>query len=94
MCCDVEKYKIEAPGAPPRGMVMRDRPSPKTAYVFVRGQSGNRGPQVPRQFPAIVAGPERKPFPDKSSGRLEMARLIASPDNPLTARVIVNRVWL
>ena len=91
---EVEKHKTEHPGAPPRGMVMTDRAKPVEPYVFVRGQQGNRGPKVPRQFPAIAAGETRKPFPAGTSGRLEMARHITSPDNPLTARVIVNRVWL
>ena len=91
---DVATHENEAPGAPPRGMVMVDRERPEEPYIFIRGQQGNRGPSVPRQFPAIVAGPDRKPFPADSSGRLEMARLVASKDNPLTARVMVNRVWL
>ena len=91
---NVAKHQTEHPGAPPRGMVMADREKPQEPYVFVRGQQGNRGPTVPRQFPAIVSGAERRPFPSDSSGRLEMAKLIASRDNPLTARVIVNRVWL
>ena len=90
----VEKHKAEHSGAPPRGMVMTDRARPTEPYIFVRGQQGNRGPKVPRQFPAIAAGGTRKPFPKESSGRLEMAQLIASRDNPLTSRVIVNRVWL
>ena len=91
---EVEKHKAEHPGAPPRGMVMVDRARPSEPYVFIRGQQGNRGPKVPRQFPAIAAGAKQEPFPKDSSGRLEMAKLIASKDNPLTARVIVNRVWL
>jgi hypothetical protein len=44
-------------------------------------------------MPALLAGAERKPF-QQGSGRLELARAIASPSNPLTARVMVNRVWL
>jgi hypothetical protein len=46
---------------------------------------------VPRQAPAVIA-PSRKPFAD-GSGRLEFAKAVASADNPLTARVMVNRVW-
>ena len=64
-----------------------------TPHVFVRGNPNNPGPEVPRQFLAVVAGADRKPF-RKGSGRLELAQAIASRDNALTARVIVNRVWL
>ncbi len=62
-------------------------------YIFLRGQPGNHGPKVPRQFLTVVAGSDRKPFANRS-GRLELAQAIASPTNPLTARVIVNRVWM
>jgi hypothetical protein len=79
-------------GAPPRGMVMIDLPNPMQPRVLVRGNPGNPGPEVPRQFVEVLAGPERKPF-TQGSGRLELARAIASENNPLTARVFVNRVW-
>ena len=79
--------------APPRAMALFDKPQPVQPVIFVRGNSGNRGPVVPRQFLTVLSGPERKPFAT-GSGRLEMARAIASPANPLTARVAVNRIWL
>ena len=79
--------------APDRAMVLYDKPQPVQPVIFVRGNPGNRGATVPRQFLSILEGSERKPF-TKGSGRLEMARAIASPTNPLTARVAVNRIWL
>ncbi len=80
------------PGAPARAMVITDG-NPVTPVIFKRGNPGMPGAQVPRQFLAVLSGPDRKPFKD-GSGRLELAKLIASKDNPLTARVFVNRVWL
>src|SRR6185312_454322 len=80
------------PGAPARAMVLNDAPSPVNQVVFKRGNPGMPGPAVPRQFLACVAGESRKPF-TQGSGRLELAQSIASKDNPLTARVFVNRVW-
>ncbi len=74
-------------------MALVDNPNPTKPHVFIRGNPNNPGPEVPRQFVEVLAGPNRKPF-EKGSGRLELAQAIASPDNPLTARVIVNRVWM
>ncbi|NBV86210.1 MAG: DUF1553 domain-containing protein, partial [Verrucomicrobia bacterium] len=80
------------PGAPVRAMTLVDKARPKDSNVLLRGEPGNLGPVVPRHFPTLLGGDESKPFTD-GSGRLELARAIASPENPLTARVIVNRVW-
>ena len=87
----VDEYRAKSPSAPARAMVLTDGNATQPV-VFLRGNPNNRGPQVARQFPEVVAGPARKPFTD-GSGRLEMATAIASAENPLTARVMVNRVW-
>ena len=81
------------PGAPPRAMALVDKPKPQNVNVFVRGNAGNRGPEAPRQFLEVLSPGKRQPF-EKGSGRLELAEAIADPRNPLTARVLVNRVWL
>ena len=89
----VDDIRTSHPGAPPRAVVIYDSPQPRDSYVFIKGNRGSRGPNVPRQFLEILSGEDRQPFRD-GSGRLELANHIASPDNPLTARVMVNRVWL
>jgi hypothetical protein len=80
------------PGSPPRAMAMEDAPTAVTPRIFKRGNAGSPGEEVPRRFLAVLSGEDRKPF-GEGSGRLELARAIASKDNPLTARVMVNRVW-
>ncbi len=80
------------PGAPARAMVINDAATPRDSYVFIRGEAGSRGPVVPRRYLEIFSE-GKKPFTD-GSGRLELAKSIASKDNPLTARVAVNRIWM
>jgi mono/diheme cytochrome c family protein len=88
----VEEWKANSAVLPPRAMVLNDRKDLVATRVLVRGNPNNQGDVVSRQFLAILTGPERKPF-KSGSGRLELAQAIASKSNPLTARVMVNRVW-
>ena len=60
--------------------------------VHIRGRYDRLGDLVPRRFPIVIAGESQPPI-SGGSGRLELADWIASPTHPLTARVIVNRVW-
>ena len=65
------------------------------APIYLRGEYQREGAIVPRQFPVILAGEKQTPIGERTtqSGRRELADWIASPENPLTARVMVNRVW-
>jgi hypothetical protein len=71
--------------------IVRDGP-PADLPVFVRGDLDNKGPVVPRHFLEVLSDGPPKPF-RMGSGRLELAEAITDRRNPLTARVIVNRVW-
>ncbi|MBI4585882.1 MAG: DUF1553 domain-containing protein, partial [Planctomycetes bacterium] len=88
----VEQLKTSHPGAPARAMVLVDAPSPADSRLLIRGNPGNPGAEVPRRFFEVLSPPEAPPF-SEGSGRLDLARAIASRENPLTARVLVNRVW-
>lgn len=89
----VDAFKASSPVAPPRAMVMVDRPNPADARVLMRGDPNRPGATAPRQFLTILLPEKPKPFQD-GSGRLELARAIADKNNPLTARVMVNRIWM
>ena len=76
---------------PPRAMVLHDSARPYDPRIFERGNPARPGESVPRQF-IKIATTNRAPFTG-GSGRLDLAREIVSSNNPLTARVFVNRVW-
>jgi cytochrome c553 len=61
--------------------------------VHVRGDTTNLGDLVPRRFLTVLCGEDQTPIDSSHSGRLELARWLASPSHPLTGRVAVNRIW-
>ncbi len=79
----------------PRGYFMQERgPAPDT-HLLIRGKASRPGPKVEPGLPAVLVD-KQPPFPPPgatSRRRLTLAKWIASPQNPLTARVIVNRIW-
>jgi hypothetical protein len=90
---NISELEGSHPGAPARAMVINDADKPRDSYVFIRGEASSKGAAVPRRYLEILGGAKQAPFHD-GSGRLELAKSIASKDNPLTARVMVNRIWM
>ncbi|HMJ91234.1 MAG TPA: DUF1553 domain-containing protein, partial [Candidatus Acidoferrum sp.] len=62
-------------------------------YIHVRGSVHNLGAKVPRGFLQVASVGAAPVLPEKQSGRVEFADWLASSSNPLTARVLANRVW-
>ena len=99
---NLDKELVKLNNHPPNGlaraMVIQDKSKIKPTRVMIRGNLHRQGEVAPRRFVAVLSPLEngeikREPFKNKS-GRLELANKIASPNNPLTARVFVNRVWM
>jgi hypothetical protein len=89
----VARLDMTHEGAPVRAMALEDAPAPRNSPVFIRGEAGNKGPVVPRRFLEVLSGPKRLEYTN-GSGRLQLAHAITDRNNPLTARVMVNRIWL
>ncbi len=87
-----EKLTVLEAGAPvERAMAVAVTAKPLAPHVMTRGDRHKLGPEVPRRFLQALAAVDTRSYSD--DGRLELAQAIASGKNPLTARVIVNRVW-
>lgn len=89
----IETFRSAGPAAPPRAMNLEDLPTPVEPRIFRRGNPNQLGDSVSRHFLQVLSPDSPKPFAN-GSGRLELAQAITHPENPLTARVFVNRVWL
>ncbi|MBP3960746.1 DUF1549 domain-containing protein [Gemmata sp. G18] len=96
----LKAFESKKPPAPPVAMGLIDKPGPPPkTFLLERGELGKKGVEVEPGFPAILL-PENKEapaavkaLPSSTGRRLALANWVASADNPLTARVIVNRLW-
>jgi len=89
----IAELELTNAAAPMRAMVLEDAVRGHDSPVFIRGEAGNKGELVPRRFLQLLSAPIR-PVYTNGSGRLELALGIANRNNPLTARVMINRIWL
>lgn len=92
----IKTLKESAPPPIPVAMAPRDLPNDKIADspVHIRGEVRNTGSVVPRGFLRVCSPGDAVIESPQGSGRLELARWLTDPDNPLVARVMVNRIWM
>lgn len=93
----INELKLTSKGGPVRAMVLEDLPKPINSPLYPRGNAPKKDEEakiIPRRFiEVLTVGGSPEPFKD-GSGRYELAKAIADKANPLTARVMVNRVWM
>jgi hypothetical protein len=97
---ELEYQVMEIAGKPPEGLeqgmpralAVKDS-TPRNTKIHIRGDPERLGEEVPRGFLSVVEHVESGKLGSDSSGRLELAKWIADERNPLTARVMVNRIW-
>lgn len=86
----LRRLEAEHPGSPPRAMVVADRANWEPAQIYLRGNPATRGDTIERSWLSFLGGGV---YPQGKSPRLTLAEKIIDPANPLTDRVIVNRIW-
>ncbi len=89
----LKELKKNRPPRPQYAMSVRDRAKPADTKIAIRGDFRTRGEVAPRGFLSAVNIPNTAPVDPTRSGRMELAQWITHPDNPLTSRVMVNRIW-
>jgi hypothetical protein len=87
----LDALRKSAPPEPPMASAIAEG-AVVSQHVYLRGDHKTLGPEVPRAFPHVLAG-ENPPPVHEGSGRLELANWLARADHPMTARVMVNRIW-
>ncbi|MCA9063286.1 MAG: PSD1 domain-containing protein [Planctomycetaceae bacterium] len=85
--------RAEQMDAPEYALAVRDVDSPANSAIYRRGDFQSPGDVVPRGFLTAVSTATTHPIPNETSGRLQLARWLTDPQNPLTSRVLVNRIW-
>ncbi|NND98174.1 MAG: DUF1553 domain-containing protein, partial [Pirellulaceae bacterium] len=92
----IKEHKAAAPAKAPEAMAPADRPSNEIADspIHIRGETRNLGPIASRGFLQVCSSGNATIRQPIGSGRLELADWLTDPDNPIVARVFVNRVWM
>jgi hypothetical protein len=93
---EIQRLKTETPDLPRGYFYVESSPSPPVTHLLLRGKANSPGPAVEPGVPGVLTESQPRflaPTAKTTQRRLSLARWIASPQNPLTARVIVNRVW-
>lgn len=89
---EVDRWRLQDPQAAKVALALFDRASLVEPRVFRRGNPANKGDTVQRHFLTFLSEGSPQAF-EQGSGRLELAQRITHPQNPLTPRVWVNRLW-
>lgn len=88
-----EIARLDALNAPELALAVHDVDSPADGPIYKRGSFLSPGTIVPRGFLTAVPASANHPIPAGTSGRLQLARWLTDPENPLTPRVLANRLW-
>jgi len=89
----VKELEKNRPARPRYAMRVRDRDKPADTKIAIRGELSEPGEVAPRGFLSAISIPSVPNVDPKQSGRLQLAHWITNRDNPLPARVMVNRIW-